>query len=203
MTALHSVLRLTMTYLLVGLALPCLGMQQSDVPQGKQISISDSIFKVAVNSPGYLVVKKSDWEALKKAWNDSVNTKLEKLEAQQSAVNRKMDSLQRIPVPQDQTLDLPESPEKSDADFEVGPVLIGVLLLFLLGNGLGLVLFFSRKTKGIKDQNERLKLLENELSEYKTASIQRERKLMRELIDTRHALEEEKAKQSSGNEEKD
>jgi hypothetical protein len=54
----------------------------------------------------------------------------------------------------------------------------------------------------MKDQNERLKLLENELSEYKTASIQRERKLMRELIDTRHALEEEKAKQSSANEEK-
>jgi hypothetical protein len=204
----NSVLRLTFVALLLSLTLPSLAIQQSTNIQNSAPSISDTIFRSAVNSPGYLVVKKSDWEAYKKLWNDSITSQVKRLESERVAVRRKLDSLNKASILPTQALnqqepsDSSDSVESSDSSAQLNPVLLGILLLFLVANGLGLFFFFLRKNKGMKDQNERLNLLENELSDYKTASIQRERKLMRELIDTRQALEGEKAKQSSGNEEK-
>jgi hypothetical protein len=184
-------------------------MQESINLQTSAPSISDTIFRSAVNSPGYLVVKKSDWEAYKKLWNDSITSQVNRLESERVAVQQKLDSLNKASTLPTQALHQQEPSDRSDSDespessAQLNPVLLAILLLFLVANGLGLFFFFLRKNKGMKDQNERMKLLENELSEYKTASIQRERKLMRELIDARQALEVEKAKQSSGNEEKD
>jgi hypothetical protein len=150
-----------------------------------------------------LVVKKSEWEAYKRLWNDSITSQIQRLESERGAVQQKLDSLNKatsLPtqaINQQVPSDSSDSVESSDSSAQLNPVLLGILLLFLVSNGLGLFFFFLRKNKGMQDQNERLNLLENELSDYKTASIQRERKLMRELIDTRHALEEERAKNSS------
>lgn len=203
MSPFNSVLRLTFVAFLLSLTLPSLAIQGSTTLQNSAPSISDTIFRSAVNSPGYLVVKKSDWEAYKKLWNDSITSHVERLELERVAVQRRIDSINKSSILPTQTLnqqepsDRSDSVESSDRSAQLNPVLLGIILLFLVTNGLGLFFFFLRKNKGMKDQNERLNLLENELSDYKTASIQRERKLMRELIDTRHALEEERAKNSS------
>jgi hypothetical protein len=164
----------------------------AEVPES---SFADSIFRSSVNSPGYLVVKKTDWERLKKIWSDSFTLQNKILESERKAFQSKLDSLQQKSPQLVGKQNHEESKVGYPSNFSTSLFLIlasSVLLFY------SILLTFShfRLKKGTKLQNDRVEHFENELNFYKKSSIDRERKLMRELIDTRNQLEGEKNKQN-------
>jgi hypothetical protein len=158
---------------------------------------SDSIFRVATNTPDYLVVKKSDWNQLKLILSDSLKKQQEFIDSEKQSIQTLLDSLK-----QQTQINQPENRIENDSHeaglgFQINPLAVTIPSVALFIYGIVITLLFFNQKKEQKSQVERLKNLEIEINNYKKASIDRERKLMRELIDTRNQLEEEKEKQNS------
>lgn len=185
----------------LSLCLICLSgisQQLTITPTETQVETSDTIFRQATNSPGYLVVKKADWDRLKNAWRDSLNQVNQSLIEEQVKYSKKIDSITSIKnsqsskdpifIPKEETI-----PEFSDQKMLVFGFLTMILIFYSL-----IITFrlFSQKS-GFKSQNDRLDQIEKDFDQHKRSAIERERKLMRELIDTQNQLAEEKSRQKS------
>ncbi len=164
------------------------------------IQASDTIFRQASNSPGYLVVKEADWDRLRKVWTDSLKQNEKLLIQEQKNSQAKVDSIQGMV----DSMIIEESGSKSytiptnTSDLTIPALIFGLGLLFIYGLVITIKLL-SQKI-GIKSQIDRLDQLEKDLEQHKRNSIERERKLMRELIDTQNELEEERSQQNQDSE---
>lgn len=153
----------------------------------------DTIFRSATNSPGYLVVKKSDWDELKRIWTDSLSSQQLALKSELNSMQIKLDSLikEGAKSPELEPQEKPKTESSGDTNLLIFWIALGVFACYGLGTTFYLI---SQKNAG-RTQHDRLALLENDLMQYKKVSIERERKLMRELIDTRNELQEKVEKE--------
>lgn len=186
------------TVILLLLFLPAVSQESTVSATEKSSQASDTIFRQSSNSPGYLVVKKADWDRLRKVWTDSLKQNEELLIREQKKYNAKIDSIEQIvdpaKIPDSKPVNNPTNP----SDFTI-PILGFSLGLLIIYGAVITIKLLSQKI-GLKSQIERLDQLEKDLEQQKRNSIERERKLMRELIDTQNELEEERSQQNQDSE---
>lgn len=185
------------TFILFMIWFAAQAQQPTLLPAGSLVEPSDSIFRQATNSPGYLVVKKIDWDRLKQVWRDSLNQTNKSLEEEKGKYLEKIDSISRLTESQASKSDLPSSSNvKTSSD-------LPNRTLLLFGFGISLLIIYSlfityrlfSQIGVFKSQHDRLDQIEKDFDQHKKNAIERERKLMRELIDTQNHLSEEKSKQ--------
>ena len=161
------------------------------------LSSSDTIFRQAKNSPGYIVAKKSDWDRLKAIWMDSLSAQQKTLEEQRKLMKSKIDSVNQGPS-NEEPAEVIEQSSDDQAESSNDLVLIFIpILLLLFVYGAAVTFRLLNHTTNQKSQAEQLVHLESDLIQHKKASIERERRLMRELIDTRNQLQALKDSQSA------
>ncbi|MDP2039566.1 MAG: hypothetical protein Q8S14_00970 [Algoriphagus sp.] len=196
-TTIGATFRLS-TLILILLCSPALSQQSGFSTPETSLEVADTIFRRATNSPGYLVVKEADWDRLKKVWKDSFKQKEELLNQEQKKFNAKVDSLQQIEASTNHQEPSPKSDNNTTntSDFTIPILALGILIIYGTVTTIKLI---SQKI-GVKTQIERLYQLEKDLELHKRNSIERERKLMRELIDVQNELEEEKSRQNQDSE---
>jgi hypothetical protein len=185
------------TLMLIFLCHPGLTQQPSFSTPETSIEASDTIFRIATNSPGYLVVKEADWDKLKKVWTDSLKQNKELLLQEQKKSIARLDSIQQVLVSsniQDSKSDITTTLTSNTSDLTIQ--LIGLSLGLLLIYGGIMTVRLYRLKNGHKTQIEQLDQIEKDFEQHKRSSIERERKLRRELIDTQNELEKEKSRQN-------
>jgi hypothetical protein len=144
----------------------------------------DTLFRPALNSEGFLLIKSSELEILK----DQIQAQFNFLEAEVKLTSKfKVDSIQQAPTALGENNGGGiSSVQNQEKGFDLLYfVLIG---LFLITSSI-LVFVYYRNVKKVKESQTRLAELENEFSTYKSTMVDRERKLMRELIDARNPEE--------------
>jgi hypothetical protein len=196
-TTIGATFRLS-TLILILLCSPALSQQPSFSPPKNSIEASDTIFRRATNSPGYLVVKEADWDRLKKVWKDSFKQKEELLIQEQKKYNAKVDSIQQIVDSANIQESKPDNNPTNPSDFTI-PILALSLGLLIIYGAVITIRLLSQKI-GLKSQIEQLDQIEKDFDRHKRNSIERERKLMRELIDVQNELEEQKSRQNNSSE---
>ncbi|MFN3998129.1 hypothetical protein [Algoriphagus sp.] len=188
------------TVLLLFLFFPAVSQKSTASVTENSTQASDTIFRQASNSPGYLVVKKADWDRLRKVWTDSLKKNQELLIQEQKKYTSKVDSLQQFKASTNNQELSPKSDNNpsNPLDFTI-PILalsLGVLIIY----GAVITIKLLSQKIGQKSQIERLDQIEKDFEQHKRNSIERERKLMRELIDVQNELEEERSKQNQDSE---
>lgn len=186
------------TVFLLFLFFPAVSQKSTASVTETDIQAFDTIFSQASNSPGYLVVKKADWDKLRKVWTDSLKQNEELLVLEQKKYNAKVDSIQQIDDSANIQESKPVNKPTNPSDFTI-PILALSLGLLIIYGAVITIRLLSQKI-GLKSQIERLDQLEKDLERHKRNSIERERKLMRELIDTQNELKEERSQQNQDSE---
>lgn len=179
---------------------PASSQQASVSVTESTIQASDTIFRQATNSPGYLVVKKEDWDKLSKVWTDLLRQNEELLIEEQKKYSAKIDSIQQTVVPSNIPEPSPNSENNSTNSSNISTLALSIaLIFFIIYSAVITFRLFSQKL-GLKSQIDRLDQIEKDFDQHKKNSIERERKLMRELIDAQNELEEEKSRQNHDSE---
>lgn len=160
--------------------LPSFGFSQETKDSISWTNQLDTLFRTAVNSPDYLVIKKSDWNEIKSLVNDSISSKI-RLAKEIQVVRTTLDSTSYVQTSKFTTF------EKPEATFDK-PVLLFLVALLVYGGIITFRLYAQREK--VKVNQDILDETEKEFLNHKKSSVERERKLMRELIDTRNKLEE-------------
>lgn len=144
------------------------------------IQSMDTLFRAATNSTNFRVISNSDLEQLKARINSALASK----------VNGKAPvSILRVDTVYLESKVSQESPSNAVAGLSDYSILwmVAALLLIVISLVLLVMGFKSRRT--MKDSLDRLNTLESDFERHKTNSINRERKLMRDLIDARNVEE--------------
>jgi len=144
----------------------------------------DTLFKPALNSEGFLVIKSSELEILK----NQIQAQFNFLEAEVNRTSKfKVDSIQQAPtaLAENNVEGISLVQNHKEGFDQLYFVLIG---LFLITCSI-LIFVYYRNLKKVKESQIRLEELENEFSTYKSTMVDRERKLMRKLIDARNPEE--------------
>lgn len=188
------------TLILLLIWLPAMSQQSAVSTIEDSNAASDTIFRMATNSPGYLVVKKADWDRLRKIWSDSLRMNNDLLQNEKTKYHSKLDSIQQITSATNLS-EIENEPAAADStSSDPTTLLLGLGLAFFVLYG-GIITFrLYSQNSGLKSQSERVDQLEKDYNQHKKNSIERERKLMRELIDTQNELAEEKSRQNSDSE---
>ncbi|SDA44518.1 hypothetical protein SAMN03080617_00499 [Algoriphagus alkaliphilus] len=186
------------TLILLFLCSPAQSEQVSFSSKEYSIEASDTIFRRATNSPGYLVVKEADWDRLRKIWIDSLKQNEELIIREQKKYNAKVDSIQQVLISANIQDAKPDTNPKNPSDFTIPILALSLGLLIIYGVVITIKLL-SQKI-GVKTHIDRLEQIEEDFERHKRNSIERERKLMRELIDVQNELEEEKSRQNQDSE---
>jgi hypothetical protein len=145
----------------------------------------DTLFVPSTNSEGFLVIKSSEYEKLKK----QIKAQFEFLESEVNRSNKLgRDSIQQVSTTLEENTgnsseidELTTIQNQEGAFDQLYPILIG---FFLITCSILIFVYFTNLRK-VKESQTRLADLENEFSNYKSTMIDRERKLMRDLIDAR------------------
>lgn len=140
----------------------------------------DTLFQPAINSPDYLVIKKSEWNGIKELFIESI--KAQETQFMQREIDRMMvDSTEHVKTSKILPI------EKSEAATN-NPLLL--LLIPLIGYAAFITFKLYAQRERVKLNQDILDQTEKEFQKHKKSSVERERKLMRELIDTKNKLEE-------------
>lgn len=147
----------------------------------------DSIFRSAMNSPAYVVASKSDIYRLKEALKVERDSLYSMLQSQEKELSNLKSATQPI-------LTQPATSETSPEikrEFSPGNYLIFQLIIAIL---MGAVLYFFMKgfsvKKEVKEAKDSYQNLVVEFESHKKKAIERERKLMRKVIDLQNDLEQ-------------
>ena len=161
----------------------CLGQSKAD---DNVLYAFDSIFKTAQNSPAYVVASKSDINSLKQSLKTERDSLYIKLQVQE----KQLSQLKSAPAPvkaQSEKVEVTTAAVATDSPnylmFQlVIALLVGVVIYFFMKD-------FSIK-KEVKEAKDSYKNLVSEFDEHKKKAIERERKLMRKVIDLQNNLDE-------------
>lgn len=150
----------------------------------KDLTAFDTIFRNAVNSPGYVVARKDQINDLKNYLEKERSEQIKSLELKQKELTRlqtSMDSVIKIV-----TVEKPEPVlSKSNISSTVLIVIVFVLLLLLTA----LFLKGFNEKKELKEGRDSYQNLVAEFDLHKKNAIERERKLMRKVIDLQNQLD--------------
>ena len=161
----------------------CFGQSKAD---NHILYAFDSIFKTAQNSPAYVVASKSDINSLKQSLKTERDSLYIKLQVQE----KQLSQLKSAPAPvkaQSEKVEVTTAAVATDSPnylmFQlVIALLVGVVIYFFMKD-------FSIK-KEVKEAKDSYKNLVSEFDEHKKKAIERERKLMRKVIDLQNNLDE-------------
>jgi hypothetical protein len=144
------------------------------------IQSMDTLFRPAANSTNFRIISNSDLERLKVGINSALASK----------VNGKAPvSILRVDtvyLESKVSQDSPSNAATRSSDYST-LWMIAALLFMVISLVLLVIGFKSRRT--MKDSLDRLNTLEADFERHKTNSVNRERKLMRDLIDARNVEE--------------
>jgi len=153
-----------------------------------RIAAFDSIFKTAVNSPAYVVASKSDIEVLKstlKKERDSLTIKLQSQEKELSQLK-----LSSTPVAQSTPVEVADSPKPVSTSSSTNYLLFQLIIALLVG----VIIYFFMKDfsikKEVREAKDSYQNLVVDFETHKQKAIERERKLMRKVIDLQNDLEQ-------------
>lgn len=153
-----------------------------------RIAAFDSIFKTAVNSPAYVVASKSDIEVLKstlKKERDSLTIKLQSQEKELSQLK-----LSSTPVAQSTPVEVADSPQPVSTSSSTNYLLFQLIIALLVG----VIIYFFMKDfsikKEVREAKDSYQNLVVDFETHKQKAIERERKLMRKVIDLQNDLEQ-------------
>ena len=136
----------------------------------------DSLFSPAANSSDYLIIRDVDLENLKA---EISNTFLEKSQSQNTAYVSSAEPVNLTPA---NVVSSSFSAEEKSQNYNFLWILATIVLFAVC---LILVYLNSKNRLQMIDSIDRLKTLEGDFEQHKKASVDRERKLMRDLIDAR------------------
>lgn len=153
----------------------------------------DSIFFGSTISPDYLLVKKKDFEIFKAGLENEYSKTDSILNIKEMELTLKSDSVKSLRRVVEQT----NTGIKNNAEFDLdGQLLfrlpywaIGFLAIFLGGLIYISLRFFSLHFQEVSMQ-EQLSVITNDFDLYKKNTIEKERKLVRDLIDSKNRIEE-------------
>jgi hypothetical protein len=163
---------------------PGFSMQANRADQTvKKIYVAmDTLFKPAANADGFFVMSSQDLTFLKNQIKVEINSIQLPAPEKISAVN---DTISQLPEPiENSDYQLPEEEFSTFQTAEFAQVYL-ILAAFFLFACLVLFFVYAKNLKKVKESEIRVVDLENEFSNYKSSMIDRERKLMRDLIDAR------------------
>jgi hypothetical protein len=150
------------------------------------IDAIDTVFRNATNSPGYVVASKADIQLLKntlKMERDSLYSQLENQKKELSQLKSEKETVTQ-PTP------VEESPKPVSSSSSPNYLLFQLIIALLVGA----VIFYCMKDfstkKEVKEAKDSYKNLIVEFEDHKKKAIERERKLMRKVIDLQNDLEE-------------
>ncbi len=128
------------------------------------------------------MIKSSELEILK----NQIQAQFNFLEAEVNRTSKfKVDSIQKTPITLVENIGSRRiSPVQNQEEGGFDPLYFVLIDLFLITCSI-LIFIYYRNLKKVKESQTRLEELENEFSNYKSTMVDRERKLMRELIYTR------------------
>ena len=150
----------------------------------KKLSAFDTIFKPAVNSPGYVVASKDQVNLLKEFFQNEISNQVKITQIKEKEIYQLTslaDSLRKI-----KSLESPTSLPSTKSYISSILISIVVVLLFTL---IGLFFRGFKTRKELKDGKDSYFNLEKEFDLHKRNAIERERKLMRKVIDLQNELE--------------
>jgi len=142
----------------------------------------DTLFKPAANSEGFLIIRSQDLDVVKKQILAEVKLMQADVKGGRSlpmdSINQTSASLENVGNQDSKKVSQISQDDNSN---QVYLILTGFFIVACLI----LAFVYYRNLKKVKESQTRLAELENEFSSYKSTMIDRERKLMRELIDAR------------------
>lgn len=161
----------------------CLGQSKAD---DNVLYAFDSIFKTAQNSPAYVVASKEDIQALKEKLKLQRDSLAIQLKTQEEELSRLKTATPPVAVQANQMEEPSPAKVPSPSNYLIFQLvialLVGVLIYFFMKD-------FSTK-KEAKEAKDSYKNLVLEFEDHKKKAIERERKLMRKVIDLQNDLEQ-------------
>jgi hypothetical protein len=159
----------------------------------KKIDLGDSIFQRATNSPNYLIVKEKDFKVFKSNLENDLSDLYINLNTAETELMIQSDSIKLWKVFLEEAKVKIKNSEKfsfnSQSFFNLPIWLLAMIILFL-GYSIFISLrFFSLYYQGIS-ANDQLDIITKDFISYKKNTIEKERKLMRDLIDAKNDIEE-------------
>jgi len=159
----------------------------------EKIDLGDSIFQRATNSPDYLVVKENDFKAFKSSLKNDLSNLYNNLNAAETELMIQSDSIKNWKIYLEEANAKIKNNKKlnlNSQSFFKFPIWLLVLIIILLAYSIFISLrFFSLYYQGIS-ADERLDIITRDFISYKKNTIEKERKLMRDLIDAKNDIEE-------------
>jgi hypothetical protein len=156
--------------------------KQNDQSIERILVFMDTLFSPAANSEGFLIIKLQDLDVLKKQIRLEVKSLQDDVTDERSL--SKDSTTQTSALLENTRKQVPKTISQISQN-GISNQLYLVLLGFLLLVSVILAYIYFRNQKKVKEFKNRLIDVENEFSNYKSTMIDRERKLMRELIDAR------------------
>lgn len=161
----------------------CFGQSKAD---NNLFNAFDSIFKTAMNSPAYVVASKADIESLKESLKVERDSLYIKLQNQEKELSQLKIAEPPIVTQPNELEEISRPVEASSSNYLIFQLIIALLV--------GIVIYFFMKDfsikKEIKEAKDSYKNLVTEFEEHKKKAIDRERKLMRKVIDLQNDLDE-------------
>lgn len=161
----------------------CFGQSKAD---NNLLNAFDSIFKTAMNAPAYVVASKADIESLKESLKVERDSLYIKLQNQEKELSQLKIAEPPIVTQPNELEEISRPVEASSSNYLIFQLIIALLV--------GTVIYFFMKDfsikKEIKEAKDSYKNLVTEFEEHKKKAIDRERKLMRKVIDLQNDLDE-------------
>jgi hypothetical protein len=158
------------------------GLSQTN---NKDLYAFDSIFKTASNSPAYVVASKAQIQELKKILSQEKSDLIRKAEEKDKELSQLKAKMDSLATNGDVTEILATS---STSSVSYWPFLIGIFILLVALGVICLRNLGARKI--VKESEDSYRNLVREFETHKRLAIERERKLMRRVIDLQNDLEE-------------
>jgi hypothetical protein len=150
----------------------------------KRLSPFDTIFQPALNSPAYVVASKDKVNSLRKYFENEISKQIQTTELKEEEIielNNSLDSLIKITSQYK-----PLTQSSSKIDFSTILIVVN-LALFIVIVGLFFNGFQTRKS--LKEGKDSYVNLEKEFDLHKKNAIERERRLMRKVIDLQNEMD--------------
>jgi hypothetical protein len=157
--------------------------------------VLETLFKPATNSPEFNIVKTKDLLSFKSFIIENEKTQNGLILSLENQIMVKNDSIKLVVKELDKlALENQEllSPKKKDElwGLDIYKVILPSLLFLLVLLLIYLAIYYLKLYTELKSSKESIVSVEKELETYKRNSVERERKLMRQLLDLQKKLEE-------------
>ena len=150
----------------------------------EKISPFDTVFQPAINSPTYVVASKDQVNSLKVYFENELTKHIDEIELNKEQINQLNNSLDSLLTVTSQYKPVPVAANKSNIliiSIGINVILFIIFIVIFLGG--------LQMRKVLKEGKDSYVNLEKEFDLHKKNAIERERKLMRKIIDLQNEME--------------